>query len=97
MATSAELRAQAQQLLQQAEQIERNEKDEAVRMIKELMTEHGLSIEDFSGKRRASGPTNKVPAKYRGPEGQEWSGRGRMPLWISQQIEQGKSREDFAI
>jgi DNA-binding protein H-NS len=38
-----------------------------------------------------------VAAKYRGPNGESWSGRGLTPRWLASLIEQGKSKEDFAI
>ena len=38
-----------------------------------------------------------VEAKYRGPEGQTWSGRGLSPKWLAALIEQGAMREDFLI
>jgi DNA-binding protein H-NS len=53
----------------------------------------GLSVTDLFGettppvKRRGRGPAKpkpegtKVAAKFRGPAGQEWSGRGRRPIW----------------
>ncbi|MBP6718011.1 MAG: H-NS histone family protein, partial [Rhodoferax sp.] len=36
-------------------------------------------------------------AKFRGPNGETWSGRGLMPRWLSALVAQGKTREDFAI
>jgi DNA-binding protein H-NS len=38
-----------------------------------------------------------VAAKYRGPGGESWSGRGLMPRWLSALVAQGKTKEDFAI
>lgn len=38
-----------------------------------------------------------VAPKYRGPNGETWSGRGLMPRWLSQLVEQGGKKEDFAI
>lgn len=38
-----------------------------------------------------------VAAKYRGPNGETWSGRGLMPRWLSALVAQGKSKEIFAI
>jgi DNA-binding protein H-NS len=38
-----------------------------------------------------------VPAKYRGPNGEEWSGRGRTPKWLSVMEAEGKSRDQFKI
>lgn len=39
----------------------------------------------------------KVAAKYRGPKGETWSGRGSMPRWLAEQVAQGRTRESFAI
>lgn len=38
-----------------------------------------------------------VPVKYRGPNGEEWSGRGRLPKWVQEAEAEGKSREEFRI
>ena len=38
-----------------------------------------------------------VAAKFRGPNGETWSGRGLSPRWLTSLIEQGASRDDFAI
>ncbi len=38
-----------------------------------------------------------VAAKYRGPNGETWSGRGLTPKWLSALISQGQSKESFAI
>ncbi|MES2977176.1 MAG: H-NS histone family protein [Pseudomonadota bacterium] len=38
-----------------------------------------------------------VAAKYRGPNGETWSGRGLMPRWLSALVAQGQSKESFAI
>jgi DNA-binding protein H-NS len=53
-------------------------------------------------KRRAAGASKKaagsaVAAKYRGPEGQTWSGRGLTPRWLTSLVEQGRSKEEFLI
>jgi DNA-binding protein H-NS len=52
--------------------------------------------------RRASGKPNplkgrKVTPKYRGPEGQTWSGRGLAPRWLTELERKGKKREGFLI
>lgn len=38
-----------------------------------------------------------VAAKYRGPNGETWSGRGLMPKWLSALVAQGRSKQEFAI
>lgn len=42
-------------------------------------------------------PAAASPAKYRGPEGQEWTGRGTAPKWLNDLLVDGKTREDFLI
>jgi DNA-binding protein H-NS len=39
----------------------------------------------------------KHAAKYRGPNGEEWSGRGRMPKWLAALEAEGRGREEFLI
>ena len=39
----------------------------------------------------------RVPPKYRGPNGETWSGRGMTPRWLSAEIKGGANLEDFAI
>jgi len=38
-----------------------------------------------------------VAPKFRGPNGEAWSGRGLMPRWLVALVAQGKTREDFAV
>lgn len=38
-----------------------------------------------------------VAVKYRGPNGETWTGRGREPRWLSALIEAGRSKEEFLI
>jgi DNA-binding protein H-NS len=38
-----------------------------------------------------------VAPKFRGPNGETWSGRGLTPKWMSALIAQGQSKESFAI
>lgn len=48
-----------------------------------------------SKKKRVSVTT--VSAKYRGPNGETWSGRGLTPRWLASLIASGKTKEDFAV
>ncbi|WP_370655812.1 H-NS histone family protein, partial [Paracraurococcus lichenis] len=34
---------------------------------------------------------------YRGPNGETWSGRGRLPKWLHAAEAEGKSRDSFLI
>ena len=44
--------------------------------------------------RRAS--DNKLAVKFRGPNGEKWSGRGRLPTWLQEAEKAGRKREEFA-
>ena len=53
-------------------------------------------------KTKSVGPKIKVTgavvaAKFRGPNGESWSGRGLTPRWLSALLAQGKTKQDFAI
>jgi DNA-binding protein H-NS len=38
---------------------------------------------------------NKLPVKYKSPEGEEWSGRGRLPKWLETAEAEGRTRDEF--
>lgn len=38
-----------------------------------------------------------VAAKFRGPNGETWSGRGLTPRWLSALVAQGQTKEAFAV
>ena len=55
----------------------------------------GAKTAKAAGTKRKTGQV--VAAKYRGPNGETWSGRGLAPRWLATLIASGKSKEDFAI
>lgn len=64
----------------------------------------GVTLEELigGGAAEASRPQRsdagkKVAAKYRGPNGEEWTGRGRMPNWLAALEAEGRSRDEFLI
>lgn len=38
-----------------------------------------------------------VAAKFRGPNGETWSGRGLTPKWLAALVAQGRTKAEFAI
>ena len=40
---------------------------------------------------------SKVPAKYRGPNGESWSGRGKQPRWLAALVAEGRTPAEFLI
>ncbi len=62
----------------------------------------GVSVPELFGlqqpaKRMTKHPRGKQPAKYRGPKGEEWSGRGPAPRWMKPFLAKGKTKADFLI
>jgi DNA-binding protein H-NS len=47
--------------------------------------------------RSDAGAKRAVAVRYRGPNGEEWSGRGRTPRWLAAQEAEGRNREEFAV
>jgi DNA-binding protein H-NS len=50
-----------------------------------------------AGRTRRSGTIRKVAPKYRGPNGETWSGRGLKPRWLIAAMNEGKELQDFLI
>jgi DNA-binding protein H-NS len=49
------------------------------------------------GRRRRRDAGTALPSKYRGPNGETWSGRGRVPQWLQALEEQGRNRDEFLV
>ena len=89
-------------LQKQADEIKAQEFDKTVADILEKMAAFGITLKDLEavkGKtRKATAPaTKQAAAKFRGPNGETWSGRGLMPRWLSALVAQGRTKEEFAI
>jgi DNA-binding protein H-NS len=101
MATYSELVSQAQALMAQAEQVRKTELANVIANIKAQMKEYNISLEDLGGStagRKAVASKSKAPAKYRGPNGELWSGGpGRKPEWVKKVLEAGGNIENFRI
>ncbi|NGM20012.1 H-NS histone family protein [Roseomonas stagni] len=105
----AELRqvaAEAERLAQERGESERRSFIEETRKKAAAL---GLAMSDLlgdmepasGGRRRGPKPGKKTRAsaavKYRGPNGEPWSGRGRPPRWVQAVEAEGRSRSDFAV
>lgn len=98
-----ELLAQAAELTRQAEEARKTEMASVIADIKAKMAEYEITIDDLTpragtAKKAASGqPRAKVADKYRGNEGQTWTGRGMKPKWVAAHLEAGGKLEDLLI
>ncbi len=98
MATYKELKAQAEALLQQAEAARLAEIAAVVAEIRAKMKEYGITLADLKGGAKKAKPGAAVAAKYRNPTtGESWSGRGRAPNWLADEVARGRSRDEFLI
>ena len=69
--------------------------------IGDLFTQPGQQApaeQKARGRKPRSDAGAKRTAKFRNPEtGEEWSGRGRPPRWLTAQEAKGKDRKEFAV
>ena len=84
----------------------RQEKVEASRKmvleeVQSKLNEMGLDLDDvkisFEQRKRHRNTGRVIPPKYRGPEGQRWSGRGSVPKWIRDHEAAGGNRSEFLV
>ncbi len=102
MATYAELQEQIKKLQADAEIVRKEEFSTAITQIEDLMSLHRITLEDLGDSIKKTSKTSqvkaKVKAKYREPAtGNEWSGRGRQPKWVVDQLAAGRELDDFLI
>ncbi|MCU1533469.1 MAG: nucleoid protein [Arthrobacter sp.] len=107
------LRQQIADLEKQAAQLQKQNRSAVLAQLREQMAAYGITAEELSRpapKARPKAPPVKAaspakgkkpavssPAKYRGPEGQQWTGKGTAPKWLNDLVAGGKTREDFLI
>jgi DNA-binding protein H-NS len=102
MSTLIDIQNQIALLQKQAEEIKAQEFNQTVQDILAKMSAFGITVADLDGgkgRTRKAGvkTSNPAPAKYRGPNGETWSGRGLMPRWLAALVAQGQAKESFAI
>lgn len=102
MSNLIEIQNQIAELQRQADEIRAHEFATTVDEIRSKMAAFGITLADLdattSRKRTSAAKSgNPAPAKFRGPNGETWSGRGLMPRWLSALVAAGQSREEFAI
>lgn len=71
--------------------------------VKDLQKPASKPKQNISGKIKKSkiekpkSVKSSVEAKYRGPNGEAWSGRGLLPKWLKALVDQGQPKETFLI
>ncbi len=97
-----EIQNQIEKLQKQASEIKAQEFDKTVQDILAKMAAYGITLKDLDvvkGRARKAAPvgSKSAAAKFKGPNGETWSGRGLTPRWLSALVAQGRTKEEFAI
>lgn len=79
-------------------------RDAFIQEMRSKAADLGISLEALFAKQpatpakgRTGSSGSSLPAKYRGPQGEEWSGRGRTPRWLVEIEASGRSRREFEV
>lgn len=101
MSSYLELKQQAENLLKQAEELRKQKIVAIIADMKKQIAEYGITAKDLglstSAVVKKNAGKSKLEARYKGPNGELWSGMGRQPQWLKDAIQQGKTKEDFAL
>lgn len=103
--TVPELRAMIAAAEAKIEEIQAEAKLSMRAKLEEMAAAAGFSLDEILARPSAPKADRKarkagdksVPVKYRGPNGEGWSGRGRQPKWLSALEAEGRSRDEFRV
>ncbi len=100
------LRRKIRELQAKAEKLEKAEKP-GIKQLRAVLKKYRLGAEEVKIALNGSARTGrgsklagrKVKPKYRNPDkrSETWTGRGRMPLWMTALVKKGKKPDDFLI
>jgi DNA-binding protein H-NS len=101
LAQKAALEKQTIELEKALSEARRAERAGVISQIKNLMSEHQLTVADLGGKpgkAPSASAGRKVAPKYQNKAtGETWTGRGLQPKWVQAALATGKKIEDFLI
>ncbi|SNT74944.1 H-NS family nucleoid-associated regulatory protein [Paracoccus seriniphilus] len=89
-----ELRAKLDRAINSYEDRKRRE---ALAAVEEAARAHGFNLAELTGAKPPR--TGTVAPKYANPDDptMTWTGRGRKPRWVQENLENGKTLEDLLI
>ena len=67
--------------------------------LAEMAADSGFNLDELLNAGKGGRKGGKVAPKYRHPQNpaMTWTGRGRQPLWLVDELKKGKKLESFAI
>lgn len=101
-----------EELRRVAEEVRRKEMQQVIAEIRRQIKLYGLTPQDLgfdvprtpepdtSSEHSAEKPKDlrsEVKPKYKGPNGELWSGRGNTPAWLQKLLKLGANKDDFLI
>lgn len=87
----------------------RSLRKEAAAKVQQLVDAFGLTADDVrlsktndqnlnaDASKTREDACRRLPVKYRGPHGETWSGRGKVPIWMRRELERGARKKDFFV
>lgn len=70
---------------------------QALTAVESAAREHGFNLSDLTGSKAVKG--SKIAPKYANPQDptMTWTGRGRRPQWVQENLDAGKALDDMVI
>ena len=97
----AGLKAKISVLETEERQIVKEQREAILKELKTKMEQYGITTDDFASRTKVTAkekkPTKAAPIKFKGPNGEAWSGRGLMPKWLKAAKDQGRDIQEFAV
>jgi DNA-binding protein H-NS len=103
LATYFELKAQADALYFEAEKLLLQERAAVLIDLKEKISLYNITVAELGfskhvgAKAKNAARRTTVAIKFRGPNGETWTGRGVTPRWLALLHKQGKKNADFLV
>lgn len=101
MPSYRELLVQRAELEKRIEEARNMELASAIAQVKQLIAEYGLTAQDCGFKLGIpviSKAPQTVAVKYRGPNGETWTGRGKAPNWlVNLEKQHDRDRSEFLV
>jgi DNA-binding protein H-NS len=108
--TVEQAEAQIANLNQHIAAVRETQKQQAITLIKDMITANNIKAADFGSvladmgvvwtevkDKKVRKVRIELQPKYRGQNGELWSGRGRKPLWLVTALANGATLEQFAV
>jgi DNA-binding protein H-NS len=94
--SAAELAAMQARIERMKIEKQSSERAAVKQQLMDIAKKAGFDIHELFG--RGKGTRRKVAVKYRDGAGNTWTGRGRMPRWMTAATKGGKAKkEDFLV